>query len=202
MQPRLKYRQMSTPLEEDSALLDETTLIGRIARQEQTALSELYDRYARVLYALAFKILGTAEEAEEVVLDVFHQVWRTASSYSATRGRVDTWLFVLTRSRALDRLRTMGRRERSEIAVIDATQIQVRSPFLTPEEDALICEQRSIVLTALQQLPVEQRQVLELAYFQGMTHAEIAECTGRSLGTVKTRIRLGLSKLRQLLNAL
>jgi RNA polymerase sigma-70 factor (ECF subfamily) len=193
---------MSTPLEEDSALPDETTLISRIARQEQAALSQLYDRYARVLYALAFKILGTAEEAEEIVLDVFHQVWRTASSYNVTRGRVDTWLFVLTRSRALDRLRANGRKERSVNAIVDATQIQVRSPILTPEEDALICERRDIVLAALQQLPEEQRQVLELAYFHGMSHAEIASETGRSLGTVKTRIRLGLSKLRQLLNSL
>jgi RNA polymerase sigma-70 factor (ECF subfamily) len=190
------------PLEEDSALPDEATLIGRIARQEQAALSQLYDRYARILYALAFKILGTAEEAEEIVLDVFHQVWRTASSYNVTRGRVDTWLFVLTRSRALDRLRAMGRKERSINAIVDATHIQVRSPCLTPEEDALICERRDIVLAALQQLPEEQRQVIELAYFQGMTQAEIATRTGRSLGTVKTRIRLGLGKLRQLLDSL
>jgi RNA polymerase sigma-70 factor (ECF subfamily) len=192
---------MSTPLEKDSALPDETTLISRIARQEETALSQLYDRYARVLYALAFKILGTPEEAEEIVLDVFHQVWRTASSYNVARGRVDAWLFVLTRSRSLDRLRTMGCRERS-VVVVDATQIQVRSPFLTPEEDVLICERRDIVLAALQQLPEAQRQVIELAYFQGLTHAEIADKTGRSLGTVKTRIRLGLDKLRQLLNSL
>lgn len=201
MQSHLKYRQMSTPLEEDATKSDEAALIVRIARQEQAALSQLYDRYARVLYALALKILGTAEEAEEVVLDVFHQVWRTASSYSAARGRVDTWLFVLTRSRSLDRLRTVGRRERNAIAAVD-TICQIRSPAVTPEEDIIICERRDVVLAALQQLPVEQRQVLELAYFQGMTHAEIANHIGRSLGTVKTRIRLGLSKLRQLLDTL
>ncbi|KGF73133.1 RNA polymerase [Neosynechococcus sphagnicola sy1] len=173
---------------------NDASLLARIAQHDQTALSELYDRYARVLYAVSFKILGSAEEAEEVVLDVWTQVWRTAGRYDAQRGQVDSWLFLLTRSRALDRLRKLQRSARSLVASQTATQLQ--SPPLDPVEVAWILERRASVQSALTQLPAEQRQVIELAYYQGLTHAEIATQTGTSLGTVKTRIRLGLSKLR------
>ncbi len=178
--------------------IDETPLLERIAQLDQTALSELYDRYARVLYAVAFKILGSVEEAEEVVLDVFSQVWRTAARYNSTRGRVDTWLFMLTRSRALDRLRALQRLTRAVTVSVDNAMMESLS-LCNPEEDLLISERRAQVLAALAQLPQEQRQVLELAYYKGMTHVEIAAHTGKSLGTVKTRIRLGLSKLRDAL---
>lgn len=178
--------------------IDESPLLERIAQLDQTALSELYDRYARVLYAVAFKILGSAEEAEEVVLDVFSQVWRTAARYNSTRGRVDTWLFMLTRSRALDRLRALQRLTRAVTVSVDNAMMESLS-LCNPEEDLLISERRVQVLAALAQLPQEQKQVLELAYYKGMTHVEIAAHTGKSLGTVKTRIRLGLSKLRDAL---
>lgn len=180
---------------------DETALLVRIAQQEQAALAELYDRYARVLYAVAFKILGTVEEAEEVVLDVFHQVWRTAGRYDATKGRVDAWLFMQIRSRSLDRLRALQRMARVAAASVDAAQIHARSLCSNPGEDMLILERRAFVLAALMQLPAQQRQVLELAYYKGLTHAEIAAVTGEPLGTIKTRIRLGLSKLRVVLLA-
>lgn len=178
--------------------IDESPLLERIAQLDQTALSELYDRYARVLYAVAFKILGSVEEAEEVVLDVFSQVWRTAARYNSTRGRVDTWLFMLTRSRALDRLRALQRLTRAVTVSVDNAMMESLS-LCNPEEDLLISERRAQVLAALAQLPQEQKQVLELAYYKGMTHVEIAAHTGKSLGTVKTRIRLGLSKLRDAL---
>jgi RNA polymerase sigma-70 factor (ECF subfamily) len=181
--------------------IDETSLLERIAQHDQAALSELYDRYARVLYALAFKVLGSVEEAEEVVLDVFSQVWRTAGGYDATRGRVDTWLFMLTRSRALDRLRALQRLTRAVAASVDAELLQ-SPPLCNPEEDLLLSERRAQVLVALGQLPQEQRQVLELAYYKGLTHVEIAAQTGKSLGTIKTRIRLGLGKLREALGSL
>jgi RNA polymerase sigma-70 factor (ECF subfamily) len=178
--------------------IDETQLLERIAQLDQTALSELYDRYARVMYAFAFKILGSVEEAEEVVLDVFSQVWRTAAHYNSTRGRVDTWLFMLTRSRAIDRLRALQRLTRAVTVSVDNAMME--SPSLSnPEEDLLIKERRAQVNCALAQLPPEQKQVLELAYYKGMTHVEIAAHTGKSLGTIKTRIRLGLSKLRDAL---
>lgn len=181
--------------------LDEISLLERIAQQDQTALSELYDRYARVLYALAFKILESVEEAEEVVLDVFSQVWRTAGRYDAKRGRADAWLFMLTRSRSLDRLRALQRLTRAATASVDAAIVE-SSSLCSPEEDLLISERRTYVVAALSKLPPEQRQVLELAYYKGLTHVEIAAQTGKSLGTIKTRIRLGLSKLREALGSL
>lgn len=180
--------------------LDDIPLLERIAKLDQAALSELYDRYARILYALSFKILGSVEEAEEVVLDVFSQVWRTAGHYNAKRGRVDTWLFMLARSRALDKLRALQRLTKAATASMDAAKVEFGS-LANPEEILLISERRTQVLAALSKLPPEQRQVLELAYYKGLTQAEIAAQTGKSLGTVKTRIRLGLGKLREALGS-
>jgi RNA polymerase sigma factor (sigma-70 family) len=175
---------------------DDIHLLQRITRQDQAALSDLYDRYARVVNAIAFRMLGSAEEAEEVVLDVFAQVWRTAGNYDSKRGRVDAWLFLLARSRALDRLRSLKRSSRSVTASQSAFLDQTRQSPPDPVENLLISERRDRVLAALELLPSEQRQVLELAYFGGLTHVEIATQTGIALGTIKTRIRLGLSKLR------
>lgn len=188
---------MTTP-----PFIDEISILERIAQQDQTALGELYDRYASVLYAVALKIVGSAEEAEEVVLDVFSQVWRTAKNYDSKRGRVDGWLFMLTRSRALDRLRALKRTARAADASIEAEGIKFPQAYTSPEQDLLIEERRDRVQAAINQLPSEQREVIELAYFKGLTHVEIAAYTGKSLGTVKTRIRLGLRKLRDALGSL
>lgn len=180
---------------------DDSSLIKRITQQDDTALAELYDRYARVLYAVAFKSLGSKEEAEEVVLDVFSQVWRIAERYDSRKARVDTWLFMLTRSRVLDRLRAMQRANKMPTVSVEATQIQLPPSSVDPVEEVLISERRTQVLAALETLPVEQRLVLELAYYQGLSQSEIAAQTGLSLGTVKTRVRLGLNKLRIALGA-
>jgi RNA polymerase sigma-70 factor (ECF subfamily) len=179
----------------------EVSLIERIAQQDQAALSELYDRYARVVYAIAYKSLNSVEESEEVVLDVFAQVWRIAGQYKPEKGRVDTWLFMLARSRILDRLRSLQRVSKKVTASMEAEQIQLPRQVVDPVEDVLISERRTQVLAALDQLPLEQRQVIELAYYKGLSHSEIAAQTGISLGTVKTRIRLGLTKLRHVLGA-
>jgi RNA polymerase sigma factor (sigma-70 family) len=181
--------------------IDDLALIARIGQQDQEALALLYDRYVQVLFAVAFKILGSTEEAEEVVLDVWRQVWRQAHGYSSQRGRVDTWLFMLLRSRALDRLRSLKRSERAIAAAQDLT-ISASQATLDPTETVLIAERCQQVQAALSQLPKEQRQVLELVYYRGLSHAEIAAQTGQPLGTIKTRIRLGLVKLRQTLIAL
>ncbi|OLP18815.1 RNA polymerase [Leptolyngbya sp. 'hensonii'] len=178
------------------SLPQDTILLARIAQQDQAALSDLYDRYSRILYGVAFKSLGSVEEAEEAVLDVFSQVWRTAARYDPERSRVDTWLFMITRSRILDRLRVMKRLGTKLTISVDAEQIQTAAPCVDPVEDALNLERRAQVITALKQLPAEQRQVIELAYYGGLSHSEIAQQTGMSLGTVKTRIRLGLGKLK------
>lgn len=181
---------------------EEAHLLARIAQQDQSALSLLYDRYARVLYSLAFRILGSVEEAEEIVLDVFSQVWKLAGRYDPQRGRVDAWLFMLTRSRSLDRLRSLQRVSKAVESSTEAAKTVPQAQISDPTEDVLISERRDRVLAAMQRLPVEQREVIELAYYEGLTHVEIATKTGKSLGTVKTRIRLGLNKLRQALDAL
>ncbi len=186
---------MSLPIEDNSQPLNEAFLLKRIAQQDQSALAQLYDRYARVIYAVAFKSLGSVEESEEIVLDVFSQVWRTAERYDVTKGRVDTWLFMMTRSRVLDRLRSLQRTTKTQNASVKA-EIQSIKVSVDPVEDVLTRERRTQVLAALSQLPDEQRLVIEFAYYQGLTHSEIASQTGLSLGTVKTRIRLGLNKLR------
>jgi len=179
---------------------NEILLMRQVMQRDQAALGQLYDRYARVIHSLAFKILGSPEEAEEVVLDVFSQAWQNAHCYDPSRSQVDAWLFLMTRSRALDRLRKRQRQSKV-VEVATATAKTVTSQALkTPEEDLLITERREMVAAAMVELPQEQRQVIELAYFQGLSQSAIAQRTGMKLGTVKTRIRLGLTKLRGLLN--
>jgi RNA polymerase sigma factor (sigma-70 family) len=179
---------------------DDAYLLQRVAQKDSAALSALYDRYARVIYAVAYRILGSVDEAEEIVLDVFSQVWRSSAQYNVTRGRVDSWLFLLTRSRALDRLRKLKRSART-IAASESAVLTQPHQVPDPSEQLLICERRDRVQAALNQIPVEQQQVLELAYYEGLSHTEIAAKTGLALGTIKTRIRLGLNKLRTALEA-
>lgn len=175
---------------------DDVSLVSKIAQGDQSALSILYDRYARILYSVAMCSLGSNEESEETVLDVFAQVWRIADRYDVTKGRVDTWLFMLARSRILDRLRKKQRSTPSEPVLMNLTEIQSQQTTVDPIEDAVIAERREQVLSALKTLPQEQRQVIELAYYRGLTQSEIARYTGLSLGTIKTRTRLGLTKLK------
>lgn len=180
-------------------VVDDLSLIRQITQQSQAALSQLYDRYARIMHAVAYKMLGSVEEAEEVVLDVFSQVWHRADTYNADRGRVDAWLFLMTRSRSLDRLRSRQRQEKVVSASTDAVQIQPQAVNL-PDENLMIQDRRDRVLAALAKIPEDQRKVIELAYYQGLSQSEIVAQTGLSLGTVKTRVRLGLSKLRGILD--
>jgi RNA polymerase sigma-70 factor (ECF subfamily) len=177
-------------------MLDEASLLARIARQDRNALSVLYDRYSRIIYAIAWKSLSSVEDCEEVVLDVFAQVWRIADRYDSTKGNVDKWLFTLARSRILDRLRKIQRLHKVTDAVDAGGEIEFPTKSVDPIEEVEIGERRERVLAALSCIPVEQREVIELAYYQGLSHTEIAARTGLSLGTVKTRLRLGLSKLK------
>ncbi len=179
--------------------IDDLSLITKVAQHDQAALSLLYDRYAGVIYAVAYKMLGAVEEAEEVVLDVFAQVWRTARTYNVDKSRVDSWLLMQTRSRTLDILRKRKRQARAVDVSKQVAQVSESSGVL-PEEHVVIRERRELIQAALAQIPEEQQQVIELAYFQGLTQSEIVKATNLSLGTVKTRIRLGLSKLRKLLD--
>jgi RNA polymerase sigma-70 factor, ECF subfamily len=170
-------------------------LIQRMVQQDRAALSTLYDRYGRVVYAVAYRSLGSVEESEEVVMDVFAKVWTTAASYDAQKSRVDTWIFMIARSRVLDRLRSKQRRGKVTEAVTSFAL-----PAVTPDasEELEISERRTQVLAALASLPAEQREAIELAYYRGWSQREIADHMGTALGTVKTRIRLGLEKLRSI----
>ncbi len=180
----------------DQSLVDDAALLAQIAKHNQEALSALYDRYANVVYTIAYRSLRSVEEAEEVVLDVFSHVWRIADRYDAQKARADTWLFMLARSRVLDRLRSLQRSSKVTTASIESAKSQPAFADNDPIYNAIITERRSQVLAALETLPMEQRLAIELAYYHGMTQREIAAQTHVSLGTVKTRIRLGLNKLR------
>ena len=186
---------------ENSVTVDDASLLAQIAQRDQAALSTLYDRYARIVHALAFKSLRSVEESEEVVLDVFAQVWRIAERYDPNKGRADTWLFTLARSRILDRLRKVQRTQPATTVSIDALEIQPKADATDLFESVYIKQRRSQVMAAMQTLPDEQRRVIELAYYQGLTQSQIVAETGLSLGTVKTRIRLGLSKLKSALGS-
>jgi RNA polymerase sigma-70 factor (ECF subfamily) len=170
-------------------------LVARIERRDSNALAALYDRYASRLTGLAYRILGESGEAEEVLQEVFLYVWRAASSFDAGRGSVLAWLIVATRSRAIDRLRSrragpLGRAGSFEEAPERASSGDVEGEVAAREWETL-CR------SAIADLPEDQRRVLELAYFEGLTQQEIASSTGIPLGTVKTRARLGLMKLRE-----
>jgi RNA polymerase sigma-70 factor, ECF subfamily len=175
-------------------------LVTRAAQGDQTALAALYDETSAHVYGLALRILRDQYAAEDVTIDVYAQVCRQGSSYDANRGTPSAWLHALTRSRAIDRLRQEAqRREREES--LEAT---TRMPSLTagPEECSATTELRRLVQRALALLTPEQRQVIELAYYSGLSHNEIAAKLGQPLGTVKTRIRTGLMLLREDLRSL
>lgn len=167
-------------------------IIARIARGERDALRAAYDAFAGRAMAIAARILRSSEEAEEVVQDTFVEVWRHAAEYRPDRGSPAAWIAAMARSRAIDRLR---QRARDENAMRSLAWQPPREPDPPPSESAARQQERSRVRAALATLPAEQRRTVELAYFDGLTQTEIARVTGEALGTVKTRIRLGMDKL-------
>ncbi len=170
-------------------------LIARTAQGDHAALALLYDRTSPWVYGMAMKILGDCGAAEEVALEVYTQVWRQASLYDARRGTPAGWLTTLARTRAIDRFRAdyleKGRRTPLETAA------DLPSADDDPEQDTMEGERRRLVQAALALLPPEQREAIALAYFWGLSHSEIAEQVHAPLGTVKTRIRMGMVKLRE-----
>lgn len=173
-------------------------LIRRIASGEQGALAELYDESSRFVYGLALRIIKDPCAAEEVSHDVYLQVWRQADRYQEARGDVFSWLFTLTRSRAIDRLRSAGMARRKLHAPLEAAR-SLASEAGGPDEDLALSDRRKVVRAALMKLSPEQREVISIAYFQGLSHSEIAERLDLPLGTVKTRIRQGMITLRAML---
>lgn len=178
---------------------DDKDIVRRIAEGDQTALSELFDRYSGLMLALSRRVLNDTSDAEEVLQEVFLQVWKQAKRYDGSRSSVSTWLSLITRSRSIDRLRSRQVVDRTLASV----QQEKRDTHTSPEGPGSVwTDQRSERLRReMAALPEEQRQVLELAFFQGMTQSEIAGQTGIPLGTVKTRTLLAMKKLRQALQA-
>lgn len=179
----------------EQAQISDIDLLHAVARRDETGLAALYDRYRLILFGLLVRILNSREEAEDVLQEVFLQVWRRAADFDEQRGRPFTWLVTLTRSRAIDRLRVLAARQR----LADSAARETTDEASDAVADTLHAEQREIVARALASLPEEQRRTLKLAYFEGLTQSEIATQLGTPLGTVKTRMRAGMMKLRELL---
>lgn len=181
--------------------VDELRLVERLRARDQMALDTLYERYSKVVYAIALRIIGQPADAEDVVVDSFWQVWQQAESYDPTRGQLRAWIVTIARSRALDRLRVL---RRSPLAEAEEVNVAGREIVANddPEQSAWLSQQSSIVRGALAALPHEQRQALELAYYHGLSQSEVAERLGEPLGTIKTRMRLGMMKLREQLQVL
>jgi RNA polymerase sigma-70 factor (ECF subfamily) len=177
---------------------EEAALVRAVAGGDERAFASLYDKYSSILFGLLLRILHSRAEAEDVLQEVFLQVWQQAHSFDSARGRAFTWLVTLARSRAIDRLRALDSRERA------ARRSAVEAPPAAEKEEgaddaALRSERADVVRDALAELPEEQRQVLLLAYLDGMSQSEIAAARGQPLGTVKTRTRAGLKRLSELL---
>lgn len=172
-------------------------LLSKIAEGDEQALANFYDRTSAYVYSLSLRVLNNAALAEEITLDVYMQIWRQAGQYDQNRGKPLAWLAILTRSRSIDRLR-VGKYERTSYESLDNMNEQITTQG-NPEEFSTHCDQYRIVQKALATLSLEQRQVIEMAYFKGLSQCDIANQTGMPLGTVKTRIRSGMTKLRNLL---
>ncbi len=172
-------------------------LVERVRQGDQAALDLLYKRYSSPVYSLVWRILQSPEEAEDVALDVFWQVWRQADRYDPARGAPPAWIFTLARSRAIDRLRARNRREDRNVSIDDPElNIDPLDENAAPDEVVSFRQSRDAVRAAMAKLSTVQREAVELAFLRGMTHVEIAEKLGQPLGTVKTRIRQGLIRLR------
>lgn len=171
-------------------------MLTAVAGGSADALERLYDRYASTAYGLARRILAQPDLAEEVVQDVFAQVWREAGRYDAARASVAGWIVLLTRTRAIDRLRARRARPDQDRGVEPAGAPPLTTPDRSPEQVAISSEDARSVRTALEQLPEEQRALVDLAYYEGLTHSEIAARTGVPLGTIKTRLRTAMTTLR------
>ena len=176
-------------------------LLRAVARGDEAAFARVYDRYSAILLGLMLRILRSRPEAEDVLQEVFLQVWQQARSFDPARGRAFTWLATLARSRAIDRLRAVDSRERAAQRSAEDGRPAAAESAGWADEEAVRAERADAVRAALAELPEEQRQVLVLAYLEGMSQSEIAAAKNQPLGTVKTRTRTGLKKLSDSLRA-
>jgi RNA polymerase sigma-70 factor (ECF subfamily) len=168
---------------------DDATLLALVQRGDEQAMASLFDRYSKVVYSVALRVLRDPASAEDVLQEIFMQIWRTPDSFIATRGSLGGWLAVVSRNRSIDALRRKRPTEQVEgIALASNYNLSEEA-----ERNIMIEKARVVIQT----LPTEQRKTLEMAFFDGLTHSEIAEMTGDPLGTVKTRIRTALLSLRK-----
>ncbi len=185
---------MTAPLQPES----DSVLIEKMMAGDEDALSLIYDRYSAMLFGVLIRILHDSQIAEEVLQDLFLQLWRKAGQFDATRGSLPVWLLVMGRNRAISRLR-----RRTDRAVTEDEVEVYANTFLSSENLENEVSRRDLmekVREAVLQLPAEQRRTVELAYFEGLTQTEIAAKTGSPLGTVKTRVRAALQTLKQILD--
>ena len=199
----MRIRSESSPLRSNNATATEQVsdeiLASQVARGDSTALATLYDRHASIVLGIALKVIGDQSLAEDVLQETFWRVWRSASTFQAQRGSFTSWLFRIARNLAIDVYRRRNVQPQTAIGADDTESILDK----TPDPDANVAEQTQALLKnqqvqkALTSLPQVQRRVIEMAYFYGMTRQEIAEATGEALGTIHTRARLGLQKLRE-----
>jgi RNA polymerase sigma-70 factor (ECF subfamily) len=174
-------------------------LIGAMGAGDREAFSLFYDRYAPLVYSLILKIVREPSEAADVLQEVFWESWQTARTYDARRGSPEAWIVIRARSRAIDRIRSMRRRAVTFGMPLDEAATAARPD--AGDDPAARAEERGVIRDALAQLPEAQREVIELAYYGGLTQTEIADRLEQPLGTVKTRIRTGLERLRTLIKA-
>ncbi len=184
------------PVDSSESKPDLHQLMARISREDQDALEELYRQTSRLIHGFVVRILNNSSLAEEVTLDVYMHVWKRAVQYNPARGAPVTWLIMLARSRSIDSLRS-HRNELLDRPLHTATHLIDAS--LGPEETLVTDARQKLIRSALDSLQLEQRQAIELAFYSGLSHISIAEKLGQPLGTVKSRIRLGMQHLRDLL---
>lgn len=190
---------MTAPIPSELQRLADEDLLTLVERGDAEAFEVVYDRHSRIAYSLAFRLLGDRQAAEDLVQDAFLAVWRGAGGYSVARGSVRNWMLSILHNRGIDRLRALGAMSRRQEAL---QQVELRRPE-EPDAAALGIERAMAgsVREEMSALPAEQHQVLDLAYFGGFTHMEISEMLDVPLGTVKSRMRLGLERLRRGLGA-
>lgn len=184
---------------DDYKKADDVTLLRWITAAEEDALGELYDRYGRLVFSMALNAVGDPAIAEEITQDVYLRIWNKAESYNVEQGKVMTWIASITRYRAIDHLRRQSvRPEGNRAPWAEEESLEPPDP-VDIEYEVEISQRTHLIRAAITQLPEEQRQALAMAYFQGYSHSEIARLQNQPLGTVKTRIRLAMQKLRQIL---
>ena len=201
--PRLGGRRRpidleSNPVNTPSTTNDDALLLQRVAQRDRQAFSQLYDRYSGVLYATVLRVLNSPEEANDVLQEVFVQIWDKAATYDPALGKPFNWALTMARNKAIDRLRSLKRRYQFIGEITVEMEEETQSHSAGPDE-VFTQEQATLIRSAVSTLPLEQRQAIEMAFLGGMTQNEIADTLRQPLGTIKARIRRGMLKLRDTL---